>query len=129
MREDVISNNRIINREQPMKIFLLFTFLILLALIGFGCIMNNKFESTDIDKAIDLTKSENHKKLLKDFKNQNAGTESILVTSHFSNFEIIVTNKSTEDYTGGAAQYFLDKKTGDLKMGWHEAPMKIEKHQ
>jgi hypothetical protein len=112
-----------------MKIFLLFAFLILLALMGFGCIMNNKFELIEIDKAIDLTKSEDHKKLLMDFKSQHTGAESILVTSHSSNFEIIVTDKSSEDYTGGAAQYFLDKKTGDIKTGWHEAPMKIEKDQ
>lgn len=110
-----------------MKIFLLSAFLILLALIGFGCIMNNKFESIDIDKAIDLTKSEDHKKLLRDFKSQHEGSESILVTSHYSNFEIIVTEKSNEDYTGGAAQYFLDKKTGRIKMGWHEAAMKVSK--
>lgn len=110
-----------------MKIFLVSTLLLLIALVGFGCLASEKFDMTDIDKAIDLTKSESHKKLLQNFKSQYA-TEaaSIQVASHSDNFEIIVTGLDSEEYTGGAAQYFLNKKTGEIKMGWHEAPVKIQ---
>lgn len=110
--------------KTTMKILIISTAILLLALISYGCIIHGKFEMTEIDKAIELVKSETHKKFLLDFKSQYLDSESILVTSNYKNFEIIVSHKSTAEYTGGAEQYFLDKKTGEIKMGWHEAPMK-----
>jgi hypothetical protein len=46
------------------------------------------------------------------------------VIIHDDHYEIIVTHPSTETGTGGAEQYFLNKKTGRWEMGWHEHPMR-----
>ncbi len=52
-----------------------------------------------------------------------------MVTEHKDYYEIIVTRISSKEYTGGAEQYYLDKKTGKSKMGWHEHPMPLPEIQ
>jgi hypothetical protein len=119
-----------------MKTALVISLIIVSAFIVFGCIRNGGFnlmsdsiKHLEIDKAIALVKSDKHKKFLSDFKNAYTSEDSILVTSHYGHFEMIVSPPDTVDYTGGAEQYFLDKRTGNSKMGWHESPVPIEKGQ
>jgi len=83
------------------------------------------FQHIDIEKAIELIKVEKYTKMLFEFKNRFQESDSILVSSHNNYFEIIVTHPSNDNSSGGAEQYFLDKKTGEYKMGWHEHPMEI----
>ena len=84
-------------------------------------------KNMEIEEAITLIRDEKHKKMLLDFKASFSEEDLFTVTAHNSNFEIIVSHPSENDFTGGAEQYFLDKKTGRFKMGWHEHPMPIPK--
>lgn len=119
-----------------MKNALVISLILVSAFIVFGCIRNGGFnlmsepiKHLEIDKVIALVKSDTHKKFLNDFKNAYTSEDSILVTSHYGHFEIIVSHPDTVDYTGGVEQYFLDKRTGNSKMGWHESPRPIAKSQ
>lgn len=107
--------------------------ILLSAFIVYGCIMkggfglmSNPIKDIDIDKAIELEKSDTNKNILINFKKTFSPEDMMLVTSHYDYFEIIVSHPDTVDYTGGAEQYYVDKKTGNSKMGWHESPMPIQ---
>jgi hypothetical protein len=56
--------------------------------------------------------------------------ESISVTESNDRYEIIVSHRYSSDgdetVWQSAEQYFLDKKTGEWKIGWQETPMKTE---
>jgi hypothetical protein len=60
---------------------------------------------------------------LETFKAAFGLTDDHLVNDEGDHFEIIVTHPSTDNATGGAEQYLMDKKTGKWRMGWHEHPM------
>lgn len=60
------------------------------------------------------------------FKAAFGADDNFDVTDKGDHFEIIVSHPSTESETGGAEQYFLDKKTGKWRMGWHEHPMRLQ---
>lgn len=61
--------------------------------------------------------------VLEKFKASQGAGSRFSVTEHADHYEVIVTHPSSGDQTGGAEQYFVDKKTGEAKMGWHEHPM------
>ncbi len=85
-----------------------------------------KIENMEIDAAIESIPDGKQKKMLLKFKRRFEKGAAFNVTSRKACFEIIVTHRSDKDRTGGAEQYFLDKKTGQWKMGWHEHPMAIK---
>lgn len=60
------------------------------------------------------------------FKGAFGSEDTFDVNDKGDHYEIIVSHPSTESHTGGAEQYFLDKKTGKWRMGWHEHPMPME---
>lgn len=95
---------------------------------GWAQTMENRetFQYIEIEKTIELIDVEKYRKMLIKFKSRFQEDDSFLVTSHSDCFEIIVTHPSQGNYSGGAEQYFLDKKTGESKMGWHEHPMEIQ---
>ncbi|VAW60397.1 Histidine ammonia-lyase [hydrothermal vent metagenome] len=79
--------------------------------------------SVNIEQAIGMVKSVEHKKWLSEFMRPQDGA-SVFVEEHEAHYELIVTSPSAEkDYTGGTVQYLMDKKTGEVDMGWHEHPM------
>jgi len=79
----------------------------------------------DIEQAIGMVKDVAHKKWLSEFmQQQTRGGGSVSVEENETHYELMVTLPSAEkDYTGGAVQYLMDKKTGEVDMGWHEHPM------
>jgi hypothetical protein len=85
-------------------------------------------ENIDIEDLIKIKKrNKKQMKILIDFKNKFPTTAEITVIRETPElYEILVTRKGTDDYTGGAENYELDKKSGTSKMIWHEHPMKIE---
>ena len=107
----------------------------LLSWISIGCdetagrvkIMEGPIQNMELEQAIGLIQNKNHKKMLREFQTRFSEKNSFIVTSLDTHFEIIVSRPSTGDYTGGAEQYFLDKQTGTVKMGWHEHPMAIRR--
>lgn len=116
-----------------MNHFLFFFLLIIVIFAGCESGMSNhdttmtgqpKIENMGIDETVELIPDGKQKKMLLKFKRRFEKGDSFLVTSRKDCFEIIVTHSSDGDYTGGAEQYFLDKETGETKMGWHEHPMK-----
>ncbi len=60
---------------------------------------------------------------LKAFKAAFGVRDDHLVNDEGDHYEIIVHHPCTDDATGGAEQYIMDKKTGKWRMGWHEHPM------
>ncbi len=92
--------------------------------------MSQPIEEMEIEKAIELVNDEKQRKILTQFKDGCKKDDNITVTEFENYYEIIVshhtiTHSPDERYTGGAEQYFLDKKTGKTKMGWHEHPMRL----
>jgi hypothetical protein len=115
-----------------MKVTIIIALILLAAVIVCGCLMkggfglmSNPIKNIEIDKAIELEKSDKYKNMLINFKKTFSAEDFIIVTSYSDHFEIIVSHPDTVDYTGGAEQYYLDKKTGNSKMGWHESPRPI----
>jgi len=85
-------------------------------------LMTGPIVGMEIDKAIELVTDKKCKEILIQHKIEHEYSE-ISVTEKEDIFETIVTHPSTEYKTGGAEQYFIDKKTGKSTMGWHEHPM------
>ncbi|MFH1024187.1 MAG: hypothetical protein V1809_12475 [Planctomycetota bacterium] len=76
----------------------------------------------------DLIKSKKDKKqiaILTHFFETQQKESKMTVTERNDLYEITVHHPSSPGLQGGAEQYFLDKKTGEWKMGWHEHPMKM----
>ena len=94
---------------------------------GRGTLLEGPIQNIEIEKAIGLVQNKKHKKMLRDFRASFSAKGSFIVTSLEDQFEIVVTHPSTDGFTGGAEQYFLNKQTGKFKMGWHEHPMEILK--
>lgn len=71
-------------------------------------------ENIDIEDLIKIKKrNKQQMKILMDFKNNFPTTAEITVIRETPElYEILVTRKSTDDYTGGAENYELDKKSG-----------------
>ncbi len=84
-------------------------------------------DRVNIEQAIDMVNEIQQKKWLSEFlQRHQAQGSTVVVEEHEANYELIVTRSSNEKgYTGGAEQYFIDKKTGEEKMGWHEHPMQL----
>ena len=115
-----------------------YCFLILMFLsswIFIGCdettgrvkVLEGPIQHMELEQAIGLMQNKKYRNLLREFTTRFSKKDSFYVTSHEDHFEIIVSHPSTGDYTGGAEQYFLDKHTGMVKMGWHEHPMAIRR--
>jgi hypothetical protein len=80
----------------------------------------------------DLIKSKNDKKqvtiLTHFFETHQEESVRMIVTESKDLYEIIVYHPSSPGLKGGVEQYFLNKKTGESHMGWHEHPMKIQEY-
>jgi len=82
--------------------------------------------SADINEMIKLKEgNQNQIKLLKEFKKQYGDTHRMTVSEFKDHYEIIVSHPNSNEYTGGAECYRLNKKTGITEMIWHEHPMEI----
>lgn len=86
--------------------------------------MNSQILDMEFDRALSYIKNERYRKFLLEFKRKHADSK-LIVTEHPDNFEVVVIHPSNNDMTGGAEEYFIDKSTGSVKMGWHEHPMDI----
>ena len=84
--------------------------------------MTEPIVDMEIEGALELIQDKKHRDILIQHQKEH-GSSEITVTEKEDVFETIVTHPSTEDQTGGAEQYFVDKKTGESTMGWHEHPM------
>jgi hypothetical protein len=110
----------------------------LILLVPTGCSVPRQREASKMRESpvsIELLiKSKNDKKqidiLTRFVEAFQKGHESIIVTESNDCYEIIVSHRysSDDDETvwQSAEQYFLDKKTGEWKIGWQETPMKTE---
>lgn len=114
---------------------------IFLALLIFGCASNpgksavvtgaspapkkvfGPDEYLPITEAIDLVKDKQHREFLVGYAKGLGPGDDAVVAQHETSFEFIVSHASHDGRTGGAEQYFMDKKTGKITMGWHEHPM------
>lgn len=97
-----------------------------------GCSsVHQKKEATmdlTIEEAIKAKKDRHQIAILTRFLEAHKGAaERISVVEHETRYEITVHRTSSASETGGAEQYFLDKTTGEWKMGWHEHPMPLQK--
>jgi len=64
------------------------------------------------------------------FRDNFDNEADIRVINEFQDYyEITVSHKSSEEYTGGTEGYKLNKETGKSEMTWHEHPMKTEGQQ
>ena len=111
--------------------------IILIFTINTGCaqtkikeinITNEPIVNMKIDEAIDIINNKKQKEILSQFKDKFKTDDRISVTEHINYYEIIVSHPaySLSDgrhFSGGAEQYFLDKKSGTITRGWHEHPM------
>ncbi len=83
-----------------------------------------------IKEFVALQNNEELKSILIDFSEIFSETDSILIAAETENhYEIHVTHPSFTDPSGisllgGSEQYYLDKRTGKHRMGWHEHPMR-----
>ena len=80
-----------------------------------------------IEEMIEQQKDKRQKEILLKFRSSFQKDDRIRVTEHKDHYEITVSHPSTEDSTGGAEGYSLDKKTGESSMTWHEHPMDMPK--
>ena len=88
--------------------------------------MSSPIENVEIAKAIEMATEEKHKKWLTEFMRSYKDCH-MTVSERADAFEVIVSHPNIVDnYTGGAEQYFIDKRTGAITMGWHEHPMRID---
>ena len=81
----------------------------------------------DIERFILGRKDPKQREFLRRFMENhvNEGDVVRLVNEDENAYEFIVSHPGEKGWTGGAEQYFLDKKTGDVTMGWHEHPMQV----
>lgn len=80
-------------------------------------------QDADMDTAIKTEQDADQKRLLEQFRERFGPDDSFQVTERGGQYEIIVSHPSQDGWTGGAEQYFLDKETGETRLGWHEHPM------
>ncbi len=97
-------------------------------------VMAESIHNLDFSQALQQIQNETYRKFLLKFREQFSEQDRITITEHPEYFEAIVSHPDTrtEDgqiYTGGAEQYFINKKSGEVTMGWHEHPMIIEEIQ
>jgi hypothetical protein len=76
-----------------------------------------------IAEAIELVKDPHLQTFLSGFAKGLSDRDDAVVAEHLDRFEFIVSHASHGNCTGGAEQYFMDKMTGKVTMGWHEHPM------
>ena len=76
----------------------------------------------DIQDAIAKVKEAKYREYLEKFRQEYSDCQ-ISVTEQEDRFELVVIHPAEGDVTGGAEQYFIDKATGQVSMGWHEHPM------
>jgi hypothetical protein len=115
-----------------------FILISLILLAQTGCLVPHQKEASKMSEPTvsigDLIKSKKDKKqaaiLTRFVEAFQKGHESIIVTESNDCYEIVVSHRynSDDDETvwQSAEQYFLDKKTGEWKIGWQETPMKTE---
>jgi hypothetical protein len=87
-----------------------------------------KISEKEIAGLTGLVKSEQAKKALANFLAGLSRVENINISDRGDCYEIVVSHLPQEIapgevLTGGAEQYFLDKTTAAIDMGWHEHPM------
>ncbi len=63
------------------------------------------------------------RELLNQFRQTLSRNDNVLVQEFDDHYEITVTHPSSENFTGGAEGYRLDKVSGKIEMIWHEHPM------
>ncbi len=78
-----------------------------------------------LEQAIAAAPSAARRKALEQFKAQHGARDRFRVTDHPEHYEIIVSHPSGDGFSGGAEQYFVDKETGQARMGWHEHPVEL----
>jgi hypothetical protein len=66
----------------------------------------------------------NQLKILNNFREEFNADERFYIEEYKDYYQITVSHKSSNEYSGGAECYKLDKKTGKSEMIWHEHPMK-----
>jgi hypothetical protein len=66
-------------------------------------------------------------KILENFRNKYTEKDRFYIEEYQDYYQITVSHKSTEGYSGGAECYKIDKQTGETEMLWHEHPMKIDR--
>ena len=80
----------------------------------------------DINELIKLKEADKYQqKVLIDFKNSQSTEDCLSVEEFKDHYKIIVEHPDTNNYTGGAEAYKVNKKTGKSEMIWHEHPMKF----
>ncbi len=115
-----------------MKRFVLIIFL-LCAIVKFmpaqsvkeKTVMRQNNSPTDITQILNQLKNERYRALLQKFRETHPEAK-IMVTEYSDRFELLVTHPASANRTGGAEQYFIDKATGKVTMGWHEHPMELQ---
>ncbi|TSE10640.1 MULTISPECIES: hypothetical protein [Aquimarina] len=80
----------------------------------------------DIEEVIKQKENDKRQQaMLINFEKRYKIDDRILVEEFQNYYELIVSHLDKNGYTGGAEGYTLDKKTGKIKMVWHEHPMKL----
>ncbi len=114
-----------------------FSFLLIFSFILSGCLAKEKIiekksdkpvVTIDIDKLIHMNRDSGVRAKLSGFKDGiQTRNDHLSVSEYTEYYEIIISHKSYlspagKNYSGGAEQHLLFKKTGELRMGWHEHP-------
>jgi hypothetical protein len=77
------------------------------------------------DLSIDDVQDGRLKAWLTDFKKSFPETDRFYITELDDCFEITVSHNSANGYSGGAEAYRVDKVSGEVRMIWHEHPMRL----
>jgi len=78
-----------------------------------------------LEQAIADAPTPAQRRALEQFRARHGPRDRFTVTEHPDRYEIVVSHPSSDNLTGGAEQYFVDKETGEARMGWHEHPMEM----
>lgn len=82
-----------------------------------------------LDRFIEGLKDSQQKVFLMQFKQKFSNTDRYNVTERDESFEIMVSHKSSNGFTGGTEAYRVDKQSGEVRMLWHEHPMRMPKEE
>lgn len=119
------------------KLYLIFVFIFLYIAVHAQNDKTDQFTDSTaryiLNNIEDLIKQKQNDKyqqsILINFRNKFEKGDVIRVVNEFQNYyEITVDHEAPEGFTGGAEAYRLDKKTGELKMIWHEHPMQFNEN-
>ncbi len=89
-----------------------------------------RYISNNIEDLIKQKQNDKYQQsILINFRKQFEKGDIIRVINEFQNYyEITVDHEAPDGFTGGTEAYRLNKKTGELKMIWHEHPMQFNKN-